>query len=200
MNATPPPLVRRRRAQLVLIALLFFGPLGLAFYAYYGGSLIPARHTNHGELVVPARTLPAAGLVSAGGTAAPAGLMRGTWTLVQLTGGACEASCQAALAASRAARLGLHEPDRVRRLLIVDAACCASPLAAAADDLTLVWLDGEAGRRVAATFPGYAAGAPAGQTYLVDPLGNLMMSYPAGAPAKGMLKDLEHLLRLSHIG
>jgi len=53
-----------------------------------------------------------------------------------------------------------------------------------------------------AVFPTYDGAAPdaAGRSYLVDPLGNLMMSYPADAAPKGMLKDLKRLLRLSHIG
>jgi hypothetical protein len=34
----------------------------------------------------------------------------------------------------------------------------------------------------------------------VDPHGNLMMSYPATGSARGLLKDLERLLRLSNIG
>jgi hypothetical protein len=36
--------------------------------------------------------------------------------------------------------------------------------------------------------------------YLIDPLGNLMMWYPPGAPPKGMLEDLKRLLGLSHVG
>jgi hypothetical protein len=40
----------------------------------------------------------------------------------------------------------------------------------------------------------------AGRIYLVDPLGNLMMSYPAAAPDQALLTDLKRLLRLSHIG
>jgi len=36
--------------------------------------------------------------------------------------------------------------------------------------------------------------------YLIDPLGNLMMSYSADAKAKGMLEDMKRLLRLSSIG
>ena len=39
-----------------------------------------------------------------------------------------------------------------------------------------------------------------GRLYLVDPLGNLMMSYERGAPVKGLLDDLKKLLNLSHIG
>ena len=36
--------------------------------------------------------------------------------------------------------------------------------------------------------------------YLVDPLGNLMMSYPADAEPGGIIKDLKRLLRYSRIG
>ena len=40
----------------------------------------------------------------------------------------------------------------------------------------------------------------AGRIYLVDPLGNLLMSYAPGAPDRALLEDLRKLLRLSHIG
>jgi cytochrome oxidase Cu insertion factor (SCO1/SenC/PrrC family) len=36
--------------------------------------------------------------------------------------------------------------------------------------------------------------------YLIDPLGNVMMFYEAGARPKGMLEDMKRLLRLSSIG
>ena len=40
----------------------------------------------------------------------------------------------------------------------------------------------------------------AARVYLVDPLGNLMLSYAPDANPKGMLDDLKRLLRLSHVG
>ena len=36
--------------------------------------------------------------------------------------------------------------------------------------------------------------------FVVDPLGNLMMSYDARQDPRGLLEDLKKLLRLSHIG
>jgi cytochrome oxidase Cu insertion factor (SCO1/SenC/PrrC family) len=42
--------------------------------------------------------------------------------------------------------------------------------------------------------------AAAGRIYLVDPLGNLLLSYAPSAPDKALLADLKKLLRLSHIG
>jgi hypothetical protein len=38
------------------------------------------------------------------------------------------------------------------------------------------------------------------RTYIVDPLGNLIMSYPPDANPSGMRKDLSRLLRASQIG
>ena len=44
------------------------------------------------------------------------------------------------------------------------------------------------------------APAAAGRLYLIDPLGNLVLSYSAAAPDKALLTDVKKLLRLSHIG
>jgi hypothetical protein len=61
---------------------------------------------------------------------------------------------------------------------------------------------GQKGAQLLATFPAYADGpvGSAGRIYLVDPLGNLFMSYPADAPDKALLTDLRKVLKLSHIG
>ena len=40
----------------------------------------------------------------------------------------------------------------------------------------------------------------ADRIYIIDPLGNLMMSYAPDARPKGMLEDMKRLLRLSSIG
>jgi hypothetical protein len=38
------------------------------------------------------------------------------------------------------------------------------------------------------------------QLLLVDPLGNIMMRYPASVPGGDVLDDLKHLLKISRIG
>jgi hypothetical protein len=40
----------------------------------------------------------------------------------------------------------------------------------------------------------------AGRIFIVDPLGNLMMSYSRAIEPKGLLQDMKKLLKLSHIG
>ena len=198
----PPGVVLRRRAQLMLIALLFLGPLALSFWAYYGLAYRPAGRTNHGELIEPARPLPDAILATAtGSTTTTAALLRGHWSLVTVTEGACERTCREALAASGTARLALGgDLRRVRRVLLVAAPCC-EPAAAADPDLGIGWLGGADGQRLKDEFPGGGAqGSRAGRVYVVDPRGNLLMRYPPGESGQGMLRDLEQLLKLSHIG
>ena len=41
---------------------------------------------------------------------------------------------------------------------------------------------------------------PAREVYVVDPLGNLVMRFSPDVDRKGLIKDLDKLLRLSHIG
>jgi cytochrome oxidase Cu insertion factor (SCO1/SenC/PrrC family) len=200
----PPALVRRRRLQLALLALVFFGPLALSFWLYYGGTRFqPQRRVNHGELIDPARPLPAVALATpAGGTTGPR-FLRGKWSLVYVAGRGCDDRCRQSLAELRTVRLALErDMPRVQRVLLGAPGCCGrAELGVADPDLVTAWLDGADGARLLATFPDYGAPIPnAGRVYLVDPLGNLLMSYPSSRDQKGILKDLEKLLRLSHIG
>ncbi len=200
--APPRGVVLRRRTQLVLIAALFLGPLALSFWAYYTARLTPAGHTNQGELVTPARPLPDVILAKEGGSTTTAELFRGHWSILYVAKADCDADCGQALGVSRAVvqALGADAP-RVRRVLLVAAPCCSASLPGRAPGLGIAWLAGEDGERLAGAFPARDGRRfPAGQSYLVDPLGNLMMSYPAGTLEQPVLRDLEHLLKLSHIG
>jgi len=50
---------RRQRRLLIGLALMFFAPLAVAFYLYYGhGTWHPGGRVNAGELIDPPRPLP----------------------------------------------------------------------------------------------------------------------------------------------
>jgi hypothetical protein len=179
----------------VLIAL-FFAPLLVAFLLYYGGvGWRPAGSTNHGDLVDPPRPLPQA-LPQTRDTRDPAP----KWTLVYIGAGACDARCREALTLMRQTRLALNDDmTRVQRLFLATGECCdyAYLNAEQAGLVTALAAD----EKLLATFALDAKPvAQAGRIYIVDPLGNLMMSYDPGAPPKGLLQDLKKLLKLSHIG
>ena len=206
MNTTDDDLRRRRgRRQLLILAAIFFVPLAVAFWLYYGGSgWRPVGGTNKGDLIEPAVPLPAVPLTRADGTRTAADFLRGSWTMAYLGDGACDERCRKALYLSRQTRIALNKDiDRVQRVFLatggrVDAAF----LAAEHPDLTVVLLGADPdSKALLAQIPalGGVAPATAGRLYLVDPLGNLMLSYSAASPDKALLTDVKKLLRLSHI-
>ena len=195
---------RQRRARLGLVGLaaLFFVPLALSFYLYYGTSWRPAGTTQHGDLIEPARPLPEVALTLADGTQAGPEFLRGEWHLVYLGGGDCVADCRSALVKMRQVRLALDKDmDRVGRVFLYAGELTAADyLVHEHPGLAAAGVDGEAGTRLLQAFPDPGTAVTSGKLYVVDPLGNLMMSYPGDAPPKSILTDLERLLKLSHIG
>jgi hypothetical protein len=91
----------------------------------------------------------------------------------------------------------------VRRLFLATADCCdLEYLNAEHVGLITARADEASDRELLAVFPQYGSipVEEAGRIYIVDPLGNLMMSYAPDAPPKALLQDLRKLLKLSHIG
>lgn len=192
--------------QLLLIAALFFVPLLLAFLLYYGaGGWHPRGGTNQGDLFTPAVPLPEVTLSKPDGSVAPATLLRGKWTILYLGDGACDERCRKALYLSRQSWIALNKDmDRVQRVFLATAHCCDTQfLATEHPDLTVLELhDDASSRTLLNAIPPLDGVTPAqsGRLYLIDPLGNLVLSYSARAPDKALLTDVQKLLRLSHIG
>jgi cytochrome oxidase Cu insertion factor (SCO1/SenC/PrrC family) len=197
MNTTSPH-DRRQRRLLLGLAAMFFVPLALSFYLYYGHhTWRPVGHTNAGELVDPPRPLPEGALPLLDSTQATApGFLRGKWTLLYVQPGACDEACGTRLYDTRQVRIALdREMHRVQRVLLADAHCCDfAALREAHPDLIEV----DSGAAAQALLKQLPTREP--RTYIVDPLGNLMMVYAPGAKPKGMLEDMKRLLRLSSIG
>lgn len=197
---------RRGRRQLLVLAAIFFLPLALAFGLYYGaGGWAPQGGTNKGDLFDPAVPLPAIALALQDGSRTAPEFLRGKWTIAYLGDGACDERCRRALYLSRQSRIALNKDmDRVQRVFLATGACCdQSFLAAEHPDLAVVTLGSDPdSQALLARFPALD-GMPveqAGRLYVIDPLGNLVLSYPATAPDKALLTDVRKLLRLSHIG
>jgi hypothetical protein len=196
---------------------LFLLPLALAFYAYYATGWRPAAHTNHGTLITPARPLPNVSLPqltlertasssdgpgTAGAPRAPTpapALFRRRWSLVYVGDGACDAACRDTLYVMRQTRLSLNtDMTRVEQVFLASGDCCDREfLAREHTGLTVVDASGGQGERLLREFP---AREREHTLFIVDPLGNLMMSYDARTDPRGLRDDLKKLLRLSQIG
>jgi hypothetical protein len=196
---SPSPERRAGRRQLLLLASLFFVPLAAALWLYLASDWRPEAGVQHGEFIEPPRSLPETALQLPDGSAAPADALRSGWLLVYVENGVCGESCRHALTDMRQVRLALDkDAGRVKRILLHAGACCAADFGANERDLQLLAARGPAGSALRALFPPSATGEPG--IYIVDPHGNLMMSYAPTGAARGILRDLERLLRLSHIG
>ena len=206
MSATESQLRARNLRTLAVLAALFLLPLVMAFCTYYGTGWRPSAHVNHGQLISPARPLPTVALprisleTGASGTSpATATPFHGRWSLVYVGGGDCDSACREALYVMRQTRLGLNaDMTRVERVFLVSRDCCDRVyLAHEHADLAVLDASAPPQESLLALFPRQGRE----QTlFVVDPLGNLMMSYDVRDNPRGLLEDLKKLLRLSHIG
>lgn len=190
----------RGRQQFLLLAALFFAPLLAAVVLYFFfPALVPEGHTNYGQLVDPARPVPQASLRDEAGADAGPGALRGKWSFVYLGSGACDEACAAKLYQIRQVRTLLNEKRlRVQRVYI------GADVAGLATVRTQLQAEHADLRYFADTPDGayrrFFGAQDAQALYLVDPLGNWLMVYPAAAESRGILGDIKKLLRISQIG
>ncbi|MEO8299685.1 MAG: hypothetical protein ABI574_17960 [Burkholderiales bacterium] len=188
---------RTGRIKMLLLLALCAAPVVASYFTYY--VLRPGGRTNYGTLIEPMRTLPAAAqlpLTDLQGRPVDPARLRGQWLLVVVADGACDAQCETLLYAQRQLREGLgREKDRLDRVWLVTGSAPVRPelLPALAQATVLKvpqnalsqWLQPDAGESLGA------------HLYLVDPMGNWMMRFPAHIDPAKVKRDLDRLLRAS---
>jgi cytochrome oxidase Cu insertion factor (SCO1/SenC/PrrC family) len=194
-----PTLLPRSRGLLLLLVVLFFAPLLLAFLMYYGSAWRPVGHTNHGTLIEPPRPLPRLSLPRADGSPAAEGVLVGRWSLVYVGSGDCDAACRETLFFMRQTFLGMGNLiPRLQQVFLATGHCCDRGfLEREHSDLLTLDAGGDAAAVWLARIP---PDERASTLFIVDPRGNLMMRYDAHQDPKGLHEDLKKLLDLSHIG
>ena len=186
---------RMGRLKMLAVLLVCASPVVASYMTYY--VFRPEGRRNFGELVQPQRSLPDLAVQTLAG--APVNLkdLKGQWLLVSVSSGTCTDSCQRNLYLQRQLREGLgKEKDRLDWVWLVDdAASVPETLLPALKDATALrvpqagftnWLAPQTGHLLE------------DHLYLVDPLGNWMMRFPANLDAQGAAKvkrDLDRLMR-----
>jgi hypothetical protein len=121
------------------------------------------------------------------------------WIMLSADTGACDANCQQKLYALRQVRASTGDKQtRIERVwLVLDNQPVAPEILAEHPGLQVIRI---AAAQAQAFLPQPASGSIQGPIYLIDPLGNLMLQWPAQADMKRMRKDLGRLLWASRIG
>ena len=191
---------RRTRAgrwQMLLLALVCAAPVIASYFSYY--VVRPEGRRNYGELIDPQRPIPAAAATDLSGRPFDLTSLKGQWLLLSVAGGACDEACQSNLYLQRQLRESLgKEKDRVDWVwLINDNALPPAALTPALQQATVLRVDPSALKAWLEPAPGQQL---ADHLYVVDPMGNWMMRFPAAMDTSGAAKakrDLERLLRAS---
>ena len=188
---------RMGRWKMLAMLLICASPVIASYFTYY--VVRPEGRRNYGELIQPQKDMPVAVAQSLQGQPTQLQSLKGQWLLVTVSSGACAESCQQNLYFQRQLReiLG-REKDRLDRVwLITDDAKVPDNLLPALSmahvlrlDLAIIqsWITPAAGQQLQ------------DHLYVIDPMGNFMMRFPANmdvASASKAKRDLDRLLKAS---
>lgn len=182
------------RSKFLFLIGVFMLPVVAAYLAYFGWR--PAAHANYGELMKVAPLQQTAGKLL-DGTSFDLDALQGKWLMVHVGSASCDAACARELYLMRQVRITQgKEQSRLERVWVVTDSGTPDAALLQAHSGLLVWRP--TNDAFVAQFP--AVLSRGDHIYLVDPLGNLMLRFPAQPDAKRMMKDLKLLLKASQIG
>ena len=180
-----------------LLLLVCAAPVLASYFTYY--VIKPEGRRNYGELIDPQRALPEVTAQTLDGKPVPLADLKGQWLLLQVDSGACAKACEDKLYLQRQLRESLgREKDRLDRVwLVSDDAPVPQRLDNGLHGATVLRVPAA---QIAAWLAPAAGHSLAEHFYVVDPLGNWMMRFPARMDTEGAgraKRDLDRLLRAS---
>ncbi len=188
---------RSGRWKMIALMLVCAAPVIASYFTYY--VIRPESKRSFGELIDPQRPLPEMLALDLAGATHRLPELKGQWLLLSVGLAACPEACQQQLYFQRQLReLMGREKERVERVwLIQDAAPVPESLQAALQGATALRVPADEVARWLAPAPGQRI---EDHLYVVDPMGNWMMRFPAHMNVEAAAKakrDLERLLRAS---
>lgn len=187
MSAIP-----RKKAVITSLLLTFTLPMIAAGWVYWYGFPTTRGTTNYGTLIQPPVQITALSIKDANGTALTDKQLTRKWMMLYVSPAVCDAACEKTIFYMRQIRTATGKDQERIRLSVLSS---KNPM-----------LDEFLHTRYPQTSHWQVPNSNdpfefiAGSLYFVDPLGNIMMSYPAGAIPQRIFKDLTKLLKVSQIG
>ncbi len=192
----------RNRKRLTLIALmaLFLSPVIAAWL------WTPDTFRNRGELIDPPRPLVNVQMISADGTNVDLATLFGRWTYVFFVEAGCDESCKQLADAIERVRLTQGKNEKRVRLMMIalnpDSLSSLEEIRLNIPKTIVLGVSASQKDQLLRQFMlrGGESMPQSDNVFLVDPMGNLMMNYPAKTDPTDLRKDISRLLRASRIG
>lgn len=193
-------MLNRKNITLWSLTLIFIVPFITAWLAYSKGLFLSGRTTNHGTMITPPFKISALELQN---DHKPLGVgdFRGKWWLIYLTDNLTDSTTLRYVYYIRQIRQATGKNrDRVAQgvITIHPTSTQQSWLTTHYPNTVLFTISPEKIADLEQVTKKLALAK--GSIYLVDPLGNVIMLYTKDAAPKGILKDLERVLKVSQIG
>lgn len=185
------------RYKMILVMLVCASPVIASYFTFY--VIRPEGRRNYGELISPQIPLPEQTVTQLDGQGVNLGSLKGQWLLLSVGSAACLQACVQQLYLQRQLRESLgREKDRIDRVwLVSDDLQVPDVLLPGLKEATVLRMPADAIRKWLSPAPGQSLNQ---HLYLIDPMGNWMMRFPANLdlPGAGKAKrDLDRLLRAS---
>ena len=197
----------KKPVTLLLLFAVFALPPLLSWFLYNYTAIGKTPGTGqHGTLIIPPRPVPDWHLVNPLDETGAGARLHGKWSLVYLLNEKCLEACRRNLYKMRQLRLATGKyARRLQRIVLVannDRDALGKEQLSDYPGQLLLFPEAADSDGLKALFRLSPDDRPFGRDrlYLVDPLGNLMMSYAAGTEPDGIIKDLKRLLKYSRIG
>lgn len=206
---TPNQVRPRSMWPLYLIVIMCLAPVVFALLAYYVPALglRPSDHNNYGALIQPQRPVPNAAslpLHTLDGQPFELSSLDGKWLLVSADSAACPESCVKKLFILRNshASQGKNVERLARIWFVTDDQEIPEQVMEAYKGTHMLRADPE---KLAAFLAPQASAAEReaalkAPMWIIDPLGNLMMQFPADADPISVRDDISKLIKNSRIG
>lgn len=187
-------MTRSGRWKMLFLLLVCATPVIASYLTYY--VIRPEGRRNYGELIDPQRPLPAFAGADLKGMPRPLTQLKDQWLLISVADSACDKRCETHLYMQRQLREGLgKDKDRLDWIwLRTGAPELSEPLRQATESATVLHIDPQQLGTWLAPAPGFTL---EDHLYVVDPIGNWMMRFPAQANPAQVKRDLDRLLRAS---
>lgn len=198
---------RRSLFIILILLLIFILPFQAAKKLYLDGTnFFPKAKIQHGYLIKSPLKINQLTLYDFEGKLFDTQKLHGKWLLLYTGPNNCSALCKKNLYQLQQIHIATgKDQSRVLRVrLSFDITRPGRPYGpprpAGGEGITNLMVDKQEFSEFINNLPTKMLALSIGAIYLVDPLGNVMLSYTLDANPSGILKDLKHLLGVSQIG